>query len=94
MKSNFAVIVVFSLLLVANFGCARKDLGAYWKNMMKGQAMPQAIKDLVEASDAVDAGTKNRFVRDFDVKPNVILYHTHVKSSKQKQKLFLNNNQD
>ncbi|KAL2346137.1 hypothetical protein Fmac_000137 [Flemingia macrophylla] len=94
MKSNFAVFVVFSLLLVGNFGSARKDMGAYWENMMKEQPMPEAIKDLVEG--------KNRFVRDFDVKPNVILYHTHAMSAKQKQKqkhmqkqmLFGKNDQD
>ncbi|RDX61457.1 hypothetical protein CR513_60312 [Mucuna pruriens] len=83
MKSYFAVFVVFSLLLVANLSCARKDMGAYWKSMMKEQPMPQAIKDLVEDPQASDAG-KDHFIRDFDVKPNVILYHTHVVSMKHK----------
>ncbi|KAG5033703.1 hypothetical protein AAZX31_04G012700 [Glycine max] len=86
MKSNFAVFVVFSLLLIANLSCARKDLGWYWKNVMKEQPMPQAIKDLVEDSQASAAGKKDRFIRDFDVKPNVILYHTHVVPMKQKHK--------
>ncbi|TKY75381.1 Organ specific protein [Spatholobus suberectus] len=90
MKSNFAVFVVFSLLLVANFSCARKDLGGYWKNTMKDQPMPQAIKDLVGDPQASDTG-KDRFIRDFDVKPKAILYHTHVVSMKQKQKVFVNN---
>jgi len=59
--------------------------------MMKEQPMPQAIKDLVEDSQASDTGKKDLFTRDFDVKPNVILYHTHVVSMKQKQKPFLQN---
>lgn len=54
---------------------------------MEGQAMPDVIKDLVSdnqninlpssSSSYVDDGEKdNRFVRDFDIRPNVILYHT------------------
>ncbi|KAK7409839.1 hypothetical protein VNO78_00192 [Psophocarpus tetragonolobus] len=84
MKFNFSVFVVFSLLLVANSSCARRDLGGYWKNMMKDQPMPQAIKDLVE-----DSQGKDRFIRDFDIRPNVILYHTHAVSVKQKHKPFV-----
>ncbi|KAK7351842.1 hypothetical protein VNO77_11576 [Canavalia gladiata] len=86
--SKFSVFVVFSLLLVANLSYARTDLGDYWKNMMKEQPMPQAIKDLVEDPQASDSG-KDRFIRDFDVKPNVILYHTHVVPMKQKHKSFV-----
>ncbi|CAJ1973092.1 unnamed protein product [Sphenostylis stenocarpa] len=85
MKSNFAVFLVLSLLLVADLSCARKDLGGYWKEMMKEQPMPEAIKDLVGDSQVSEAG-KDRFIRGFNVKPNVILYHTHVVSMKQKQK--------
>ncbi|XP_061372702.1 organ-specific protein P4-like [Gastrolobium bilobum] len=90
MKSISAVIVIFSLVLVANFSYARKDLGDYWKNMMKAQPMPEAIKDLIQDPRISDAG-KDPFIRDFDVKPNVILYHTHVVSNKQKQKPFIKN---
>ncbi|XP_027356517.1 uncharacterized protein LOC113865912 [Abrus precatorius] len=90
MKSNFAVFIVFSLLLVANFSCARKDLGGYWDNTMKGQPMPQAIKDLIGDPQASYAG-KDRFIRDFDVKPNVILYHTHVVPMKEKHKPLAKN---
>ncbi|KAJ1397592.1 hypothetical protein SESBI_31736 [Sesbania bispinosa] len=51
---------------------------------MKDEPMPEAIKELVEDSRASDAG-KDRFIKDFDIKPNVILYHTHVVSMKHKQ---------
>ncbi|XP_057436833.1 uncharacterized protein LOC130729190 [Lotus japonicus] len=91
MKSIFAVFAVFSILLIANCSCATRDLGDYWKNMMKGQAMPEAIKELVQDPQASYAG-KDRFIRDFDIRPNVILYHTHVGSStKQKQNTFAKN---
>ncbi|QCE16808.1 uncharacterized protein LOC114196295 [Vigna unguiculata] len=85
MKSNVAVFVVFSLLLVGSLSSARKDLDGYWKETMKEQPMPEAIKDLIEDSQVSETG-KDRFIRDFDVKPNVILYHTHVVSMKQTQK--------
>lgn len=54
---------------------------------MNGQPMPEAIKDLlVQDPQVSDAGKKDHFVRDFDIKPNIILYHTHVESKQQKQK--------
>jgi len=63
--------------------CATKEtMVEYWKNMMKGEAMPEAIKGLIQDPQEIYAG-KDRFVRDFDVKPNVILDHTHVMSRKQ-----------
>lgn len=62
-------------------------MGDYWKDMMNGQPMPEAIKDLlVEDPQVSDAAGKDHFTRDFDIRPNVILYHTHVESKKQNQK--------
>ncbi|RDX89739.1 hypothetical protein CR513_28500 [Mucuna pruriens] len=87
MKSIFAFFFVFSLLLVVNLSYARKDMGDYWKNMMNGQPMPEAIKDLLVQDPQVSDAVKDHFIRDFDIRPNVILYHTHVVSNKQKQKL-------
>ncbi|KAG5124009.1 hypothetical protein AAZX31_11G117100 [Glycine max] len=86
MKSFFAFFVVFSLLVV-NLSYARKDMGDYWKNMMNGQPMPEAIKDLLVQDPQVSDAMKDHFIRDFDIKPNVILYHTHVVPHKHKQKI-------
>ncbi|KAJ1378517.1 Organ specific protein [Sesbania bispinosa] len=88
MKSIFALFVLFSLLLAANLSYARKDQGNYWKNMMNGQPMPEAIKNLLVKDQIVSDVRKDQFIRDFDIKPNVILYHTHthVVSKEQKQK--------
>ncbi|CAL0326931.1 unnamed protein product [Lupinus luteus] len=83
MKSIFVMFLVFYLLLVSNLSCARKDVEDYWKNKMKGEPMPELIKDLSYDLLASDAG-KSRFIRDFDIKPNVILYHTRVVSKEQK----------
>ncbi|KAE9593328.1 hypothetical protein Lal_00029242 [Lupinus albus] len=91
MKSIFALFLVFSLLLVANLSYAIKHEGEYWKNIMKDQPMPETIKDLlVQDPQVLDSG-KDHFIRDFDIRPNVILYHTHVVSKKQKQHPFVNN---
>ncbi|XP_058780846.1 organ-specific protein S2-like [Vicia villosa] len=82
MKYIFVIFLLFSLLFVGNLSFARKDMGEYWKNMMKDEAMPEAIKGLIHDHQATYE-EKDRFVRDFDVKPNLILYHTHVTSMKQ-----------
>jgi len=62
--------------------------------MMNDQPMPEAIKELVQNQEVSDAWRDN-FIRDFDVKPNVILYHTHVESKKQKKKqhVFVKNSE-
>ncbi|XP_061363603.1 organ-specific protein S2-like [Gastrolobium bilobum] len=96
MKSIFALLVFFFLLLVANLSYARKDQGDYWKNMMNDQPMPEAIRDLLVQDPKVSDAGKDHFIRDFDIKPNIILYHTHVvsKKQKQKQKAFVKNYQE
>lgn len=87
MKSIFAFFLVFSLLLGVNLSYARKDMGDYWKNMMNDQPMPEVIKDLLTQDPQVsEEAVKDQFIRDFDIRPNLILYHTHVMSNKQKQK--------
>ncbi|KAG4961827.1 hypothetical protein JHK86_038695 [Glycine max] len=47
------------------------------------------LKKIVQVQQVSDART-DHFIRDFNIKPNVILYHTHVNvvSKKQKQKAF------
>ncbi|MED6218601.1 hypothetical protein PIB30_028035 [Stylosanthes scabra] len=83
-SSTFAFFLLFSvLLLVANDVChGRTDQGEYWKNVMDGQIMPEAIKDLVVEDPQVSSShagkNKNQFRKDFDIKPNVILYHSHL----------------
>ncbi|XP_054785473.1 organ-specific protein P4-like [Prosopis cineraria] len=90
MKSISATfcIIFFSLLLFVGLSCARKDAGDYWKNMVENQRVPEAIKDLLvqdSASQLSEAeNKKDRFDRDFDIKPNVIIYHSHDVSEKTK----------
>lgn len=50
--------------------------------------MPQAISNLIipsreESSTSVDEQSSSRFVRDFNVRPNVIIYHSHMNLEKQ-----------
>lgn len=54
---------------------ARKDPGDYWKSVMVEEAMPKAIQDLLNSNS--DTKIDDGFVRNFDVKPNVIIYHSH-----------------
>ncbi|XP_050363052.1 organ-specific protein P4 [Argentina anserina] len=61
---------------------ARKDMGGYWNSVMNDQPMPEAIKDLFSHQEedvpSLSASTNkdNRFVRDFDIRLNVIIYHS------------------
>lgn len=67
---------------VSEHSDARKDMGGYWKSVMNDQPMPEAIKDLLSHQDedvpSLSASTykDDRFVRDFDIRPNVIIYHS------------------
>ena len=59
----------------------RKDLGKYWGEMMKGQPMPEAIKDLINLGpfEAVEGNKygptgEQLFVADFDTSPRATVY--------------------
>lgn len=48
---------------------------------MKDRPMPEAIKDFLQqdaASSSSKAGQMVHFVKDFDARPNSIIYHGHV----------------
>ncbi|KAI4298357.1 hypothetical protein L6164_031929 [Bauhinia variegata] len=67
MKATLAFFLVFSLLLFAHISYARNDLEGYWKNMMKDQPMPEAIKDLLVQDPLSESDERNHlFIRDFN----------------------------
>ncbi|KAK4798795.1 hypothetical protein SAY86_031121 [Trapa natans] len=72
-----AFIVLFSLLLLVSLIHARKDpAGDYWKKVMKDQPIPEAIKNLMVHPE--NRSNIRPFLKEFDVRPNVIIYHTHA----------------
>ncbi|KAL7082710.1 hypothetical protein ACP275_14G118600 [Erythranthe tilingii] len=74
----------FFLLSLVLFACvteARPSPGEYWKSKMNGEAMPKALTDVVSDSDA----KTSRFVKDFNTKPNVIIYHSNYHANKHAQ---------
>ncbi|KAL1557999.1 organ-specific protein P4 [Salvia divinorum] len=73
MSKAISVSFLLSLLLFAFVCVARKDPGEVWKAAMDEETMPNAIKDLFDVGSSMKM---DRFVRDFDVKPNVIIYHS------------------
>lgn len=66
-------------MLLFQFACvceARKDPGEVWKAVMDEEAMPKAIEDLIVVDLNSKSGPKmGRFVRNFDVNPNLIIYN-------------------
>ncbi|KAJ7978381.1 Organ specific protein [Quillaja saponaria] len=86
MKSIFASFIVFSLLLFANLSYARNDLDKYWKSVMKNQPMPGSIKDLLHDQDpsSISDARKDKFVKDFDMNRNLIIYQSQEEHKKRK----------
>ncbi|KAF3435603.1 hypothetical protein FNV43_RR22694 [Rhamnella rubrinervis] len=90
MKSGLAFLcILLSVLLFANLSYGRKNKGDYWKSIMKDQPMPEAIRDLFHVQDepslsSAGSAKTDRFARNFDVRPNVIIYHAHLKPEEGK----------
>ena len=59
---------------------ARSNPGEYWRSIMKDEPMPKAIQDVLPLEDV----KKDLFVRNFDLKPNLIIYHSHVMYNENK----------
>ncbi|CAF1929695.1 hypothetical protein Bca4012_072612 [Brassica carinata] len=66
--------VLFSFLLFVNLSEGRSGGSAeeYWKKMMKDEPLPEPIKYLL--NNPFRTG-QERFVKDFDTKSIVIIYH-------------------
>lgn len=83
-KPEFLIVLSF-IFQLAHIAVARKDPRDYWKNTMNGEPMPKAITDLFQQTPASDSTNSDHFVRNFETKPNVIIYHSHhVDSEKSK----------
>ncbi|CAO2815069.1 unnamed protein product [Amaranthus hypochondriacus] len=72
------------LLMFNNEISARKGPEEYWKEIMKDQALPEAINDIIDPK-RVNPSEKTsfwtHFKRDFDVTSNVIIYHPHQQNN-------------
>ncbi|KAF5751114.1 hypothetical protein HS088_TW02G00124 [Tripterygium wilfordii] len=78
--SLFFLLLLLCLLSIGTISHGRKEAGDYWKSIMKDQPMPDSIKSLyfqqnprIPLSDKENA---NKFVKDFDVGRNAIIYHS------------------
>ncbi|KAM7474987.1 hypothetical protein LguiB_022230 [Lonicera macranthoides] len=104
MESPLALLVLFSLLLIASTTYARPDPSEYWRDMMKDQQMPEAIQGLVnnaankksDCHTSVKAETSDKlkgeksFVKDFEPRPNVSAYDGDDKKLSKENKSFVN----
>ncbi|XP_027101559.1 uncharacterized protein [Coffea arabica] len=71
------VLLLTFFLVISNttLSTARKDPQEYWNTVMKGEAMPQVVKALLPQT-AESHSDQHQFVKNFDAKANVIIYHT------------------
>ncbi|CAB4290196.1 unnamed protein product [Prunus armeniaca] len=102
MKSLCAILALFSLLLFTKTIDSRRDVGKYWKNVMKEQPMPQAIEGLlVDISDSTPKEkadchekVKKPFVEveveveveEFEPRPSTTQYNDHETKAKLSSK--------
>ncbi|KAK8563152.1 hypothetical protein V6N13_018307 [Hibiscus sabdariffa] len=91
MKTFFSCLIFCFLLLFVNLIHARKEPVDYWRSVMKDQAMPEAIKGLLHedpTGSGLDSGKKmKQFVRDFDSRHSLIIYH-NIPESKQQDRTY------
>ncbi|XP_039056821.1 organ-specific protein S2-like [Hibiscus syriacus] len=82
MKTSIVFFIFCIFLMFADFSHAREEPRDYWKNVMKDQPMPEAIKGLLhqDQASAMGSGKKmNNFVKDFDSRHSLIIYHSNLK---------------
>nr|GEX59260.1 hypothetical protein [Tanacetum cinerariifolium] len=77
MKSPSVFLILFSILMIVSYNEARSNPREYWRSIMKDEPMPKTIQDVLPLGD-VEKINKNIFMKNFDLKPNLIIYHTHV----------------
>ncbi|KAJ8767140.1 hypothetical protein K2173_013537 [Erythroxylum novogranatense] len=77
MKLLFSFLLLSSLLLLVNLNHARREPEDYWRNVMKDQPFPQAIKKLI-------AQDQTALVKDFNTRSTAIIYHSHGDQHKHK----------
>ncbi|GAB4837925.1 hypothetical protein Ancab_027453 [Ancistrocladus abbreviatus] len=70
------LFVIFSNQMYGSQINGRKCPEEYWKDVMKDQAMPEAIKGLLNHDEKVDAEEKTRvhFKRNFDTRSTALIY--------------------
>ncbi|GLT96937.1 hypothetical protein SLE2022_145280 [Rubroshorea leprosula] len=78
---TFAIFIIFSFILLV-LSHARKGHRGYWESILDGEPIPDSIKELFRQDqsslDGDDHSTQmkmDRFIRNFDVSPNLIIYH-------------------
>ncbi|KAL8205250.1 hypothetical protein R6Q57_008801 [Mikania cordata] len=49
----------------------------YWRSIMKDEPIPKTIQDVLPLEDGIKVN-ENTFIRNFDLKPNLIIYRSHV----------------
>ncbi|RVW16866.1 hypothetical protein CK203_088647 [Vitis vinifera] len=90
MKFTFPFFISFLLLLFSGLIDGRKDMGDYWKSIMKGQPMPEAIKGFIHqdpASFSSKARKMDHFVRD--LMPGLIILYIMAMLSARERSLLV-----
>ncbi|CAO2815077.1 unnamed protein product [Amaranthus hypochondriacus] len=75
-------IFLLSLILLAGPSDGRKDLEKYWGDMMKGEPMPESLKQFIISrsynKDEYKSELIKDFLKEFDPVPNISVYQNDV----------------
>ncbi|CAN4112340.1 unnamed protein product [Withania somnifera] len=79
MRSLSIFFLLLSLTLLGYVSDARNGPEDYWKSKMNGDPMPKALKDLLNEDFPTEKNKRDhKFLKDFDMKANIIIYHNDV----------------
>ncbi|KAK1423867.1 hypothetical protein QVD17_19176 [Tagetes erecta] len=93
MRSLLPFIILFSFLLIARTNEARSNPTEYWRSVMKDEPIPKTIQDVLPLQDDLNVN-KNLFIRNFDLKPNLIIYRSHVVYSEKNHHIVSSSSSD
>ncbi|KAL8238187.1 hypothetical protein R6Q59_019268 [Mikania micrantha] len=76
-KALSVFLIIFFFLLISSTNEATSSPQEYWRSIMKDEPIPKTIQDVLPLEDGIKVN-KNTFIRNFDLKPNLIIYRSHV----------------
>ncbi|KMT00468.1 hypothetical protein BVRB_9g217690 [Beta vulgaris subsp. vulgaris] len=68
---------LLSVILLAGPIDGRKSPGDYWVEIMKGQPIPESIKNFINQKSYEAHENEEGFIKDFDPVPNISAYHEY-----------------
>ncbi|KAJ0010664.1 hypothetical protein Pint_34622 [Pistacia integerrima] len=93
MKASYALCILISLLLLfASSIDGRKDMGEYWRDVVKDQSVSESVEISLVSADptrSLSNEKPERHAFDIELSPDVSIYHDDIEPTKEK--IFVKN---